>query len=281
LILRIAALWNALPSSARRRTNDQASTSVLNSPSASSVWIWSKSSDPLGASKFVYHFINPDCKTLEIDTKRSVFGIGNHLMQHSSRATLTPIARFCFDELGDFHAWLAKFFGLKKPQTAKPKVSPSDPIIEVREFARPKKAETPSEPRGVSAARAAAPALGIDGWVGWNFCAQVDVQGVQHYRDAAKRAVLQLKKGDLVELVRAPNSFDENAIEVRVDGTRIGFLARDIAELAAERISPNTPIQAEYSSGYLSNSGFVRVTIQPLVPDSASRKRNGWTMAAR
>lgn len=180
-------------------------------------------------------------------------------------------------------SWFANFFGKKteKPDEKPKHVEQQEPAIAVKAFYRPKKDKV-TEKKGFSEARAAKPSLGITGWVGWNFCAQMDVQGVQHHRAAATSAFHNLKQGDVVELIRtSSNPHDKNAIEIRWKGSLIGYIEKSVAALAAERISPDTPIQAEYSSGHLSKSGFLRITIQPLVPDVASRKRNGWHMASR
>lgn len=110
----------------------------------------------------------------------------------------------------------------------------------------------------------------------------MDVAGIQHHKEAATKAYNSLRPGDVVELVRSPeNPHDPNAIEVRYRGELIGYLDRDLAALAAERVSKETPIRAEYVSGHIGKSGFVRITILPLVPDNASRKRNGWQVVSR
>lgn len=175
-------------------------------------------------------------------------------------------------------SWLSRFLGGK----SHPETDAVMTTIQVMTHERPSTPKPKPKPKSASLARASAPSLGVDGWVGWNFCGQVDVAGIQHRRDAATKAFHTLKPGDLLELVRTPdNPHDTNSIEVRVNGIMVGFIDKDLAALVSELIPKDTPIRAEYASGHIGKTGFVRITILPLMPDVASRKRNGWQVVAK
>ncbi|WP_177177930.1 HIRAN domain-containing protein [Citreimonas salinaria] len=122
----------------------------------------------------------------------------------------------------------------------------------------------------------------MSGWVNWNICGWVEVAGIQFRRDDALWAFRKAKEGDGFELKRDhQNPHDPNAIEVWFKGRHVGFIDRDIAALAATNFPSDMPLKAEYISGWSGGNGFVRLTIQPLMPNSKSRKDNGWDIAKR
>jgi hypothetical protein len=122
----------------------------------------------------------------------------------------------------------------------------------------------------------------VEKWVGWNFCGHVEVAGVQHHKDAATEAYRMYRLDSDVSLIRDPgNQHDPNAIQVVFGEKLVGFIDRETAALAAKLLSPDMPIRAKYKKGWLGKSGFLELHIQPLMPDSKSRKANGWVAAPR
>lgn len=122
----------------------------------------------------------------------------------------------------------------------------------------------------------------VEKWVGWNFCARIQVAGIQFKKQNALYAYKKYGVDSDVSLVRDPlNEYDKNAIEVLFGDKSVGFIDREVATMAAKYLSDDMPIRAKYKKGWLSKKGFLELHIQPLMPDATSRKTHGWTATPR
>lgn len=172
------------------------------------------------------------------------------------------------------------FFLSRRPP--KPKRSPFVPDLAITKTARKSPDELVRDYRAKQRApsavlRPAPPDLETEKWVGWNFCGRLDVAGVHFHKGAAERAYLSASFGDHVELIPDPqNENDKNAITVWIAGEWVGFVDRHTARTASKILPQGMPICARYVDGWRGDSGSLRLTIQPLMPDAKSRKLNGW-----
>jgi len=176
--------------------------------------------------------------------------------------------------------WLSNLFGGKTKKSSQEVGSKRRAVV-----AEGPKPKTPvgTPPRsGAGNARQSADDPRVSGWVNWNICGWVDVVGVQFYREDAVWAFRSAKEGDTFELVREPtNPHDTNAIKVLYRGRHVGFIDRDLAAYAAESFPQEMPVKAGYVNGWRGDADFVRLTIQPLMPNVKSRKQNGWEIVKR
>ncbi len=123
------------------------------------------------------------------------------------------------------------------------------------------------------------PDIGSGRWVHWPFHGRIDVAGVQHHRDDALRAFAFTSSNDYVELIRDPdNENDRNAIQVWLSGLCVGFVDRHTASAAAKLLPKQMPICARYVDGWHGETGYIRLTVQPLMPDAKTRLSNGWVI---
>lgn len=122
----------------------------------------------------------------------------------------------------------------------------------------------------------------VSKWVGWNFHGRVEVVGIQFRREDALKAFTRTPEGSEVELVRDPNNdHDPNAIEVWFGNHHVGYMPKGTAKEAAKRFPLDMPIRARYVDGWMGDTGYIRLTIQPLMPDAKSRKEHGWSIPGR
>lgn len=169
--------------------------------------------------------------------------------------------------------WFSSLFGKAKKAPA------LEPEPERAKSSQPTKSQARLEK---SEARHTSNDSRVSTWVNWNTCGWIEVAGIQFRRKDALWAYKKAKEGDTFELERDPsNAHDANAIEVRFRGRHVGFIDRDLAALAATNFPSDMPIRAEFISGWHGESGYVRLTIQPLMPNAKSRKKNGWEIVTR
>ena len=122
----------------------------------------------------------------------------------------------------------------------------------------------------------------VNKWVGWNFCARLDVVGTQYRKDDALFAYRNSVSGDEVELIRDPNNaHDQHAIAVWMCSRHVGFIDKDTAKAASEILPLEMPIRGRYVDGWHGDTGFLRLTILPLMPDVKSRRANNWNVPSR
>ena len=122
----------------------------------------------------------------------------------------------------------------------------------------------------------------VEKWVGWNFCAWVEIAGIRYRKEAALAAYRNYQLDSDVVLLREPtNQYDPNAVQVLFGNLLVGYLPAYLAESASKNLSEDMPIRAKYTKAYLGQTGYLELTIQPLMPDFKSRKANGWKAASK
>jgi hypothetical protein len=126
------------------------------------------------------------------------------------------------------------------------------------------------------------PELNNGKWVGWNFCGWLDIVGIEHHKADAAIAYRCAREDDYVELRRAPeNQYDTNAIEVWFGPYFVGFIDRHTAATVSKVLPNDMPICGLFKNGWQGETGFIRLTILPLMPDVKTRKMNGWHVARK